>query len=120
LATEVIYDKIRLIAGLVPQSAHGVQLNSSCKFFLELLGCDEYYSLKGQVYLIICSYLLMTVFQQQLWSPHYPKFMVIPDVHHLNLKLPLANRFNHRCAVRSFTAPLPSTSQIFFAAAVAL
>jgi hypothetical protein len=29
------------------------------------------------------------------------------------LKLPRANRLNHRCAVRSFTAPSPSTSHIF-------
>jgi hypothetical protein len=35
------------------------------------------------------------------------------------LKLPLANRLNHFCAVRSFTAHLPSTSH-FFAAAAAL
>jgi hypothetical protein len=31
-----------------------------------------------------------------------------------NLKLPLANRLNHRRAVRSFTAPSPSTSHILF------
>jgi hypothetical protein len=30
------------------------------------------------------------------------------------LKLPLANRLNHRCAVRYFTAPSPSTSHICF------
>jgi hypothetical protein len=30
------------------------------------------------------------------------------------LKLPLANRLNHRCAVRSFTAPSPSTSHFLF------
>jgi hypothetical protein len=35
------------------------------------------------------------------------------------LKLPLANRLNHRCAVHSFTAPAPSTSH-FFAVAAAL
>jgi hypothetical protein len=38
------------------------------------------------------------------------------------LKLPLANRLNHRCAVRSFTTSSPATSHIssfffFFAAA---
>jgi hypothetical protein len=31
--------------------------------------------------------------------------------------LPLRNRLNHRRAVRSFTAPSPSTSHIFAAAA---
>jgi hypothetical protein len=36
-----IYDKIRLLAGLVPQSAHGVQLYNYCKFFLDLLGGDK-------------------------------------------------------------------------------
>jgi hypothetical protein len=41
LATEVIYDKIQLVSGLVPQSAHGVQLYSSCIFFIEQLGGDE-------------------------------------------------------------------------------
>jgi hypothetical protein len=40
-ATEVINDKIRLVAELVPQSADGAQLYSSCKLFLELLGGDE-------------------------------------------------------------------------------
>jgi hypothetical protein len=29
------------------------------------------------------------------------------------LKLPLANRLNHRCAMRSLIAPSPSTSHIF-------
>jgi hypothetical protein len=36
------------------------------------------------------------------------------------LKLSLANRLNHRYAVRSFIAPSPSTSLFFFAAAAAL
>jgi hypothetical protein len=38
---DVIYDKIRLVAGLVPKSAHGGQIYSSRKFFLKLLGGDE-------------------------------------------------------------------------------
>jgi hypothetical protein len=69
-ANKIIYEKIPLVAGLVPQSAHGVQIYSSCKFFLELL--------KRQVCLIICAHFLMAVVQQLLWSPHYPKPVVVP------------------------------------------
>jgi hypothetical protein len=58
----------------------------------------------------------MAIVQQLLWSPHYPKSVVVPDaVPSSKLKLPLANRLNHRCAVRSFTAPSATTSPFFFA-----
>jgi hypothetical protein len=39
--SELIYDKTQLFAGLARQSAHGVQLYSSCKYFLELLCGNE-------------------------------------------------------------------------------
>jgi hypothetical protein len=59
----------------------------------------------------------MAVVQQLLWSPHYPKTVVVPDAVHLNF--PLAKRLNHRCAVRSFEH-LRFQHHIFFAAAAAL
>jgi hypothetical protein len=105
----------RLVAGLVPQSAHGEQFYSSCKFFLELfrwwwIVLFQGPSVSDKLHVLVdgcCSAASLVALLSQICG--HPRHCLSSK-----LKLLLANCLNHCWAISSFTAPLPSTSPLFF------